>query len=288
MIYILLLPASLLIGIVFIIPLFHYLWLSTKAYSVVTNLLPIPNQGANWIRLVNDQRFWQDITQTTRFVITSVSIELILAIIIALILDQRWKARGAIRAVTLLPWALPTTIMALGWRWIFNSPYGPIEQIISLLNLESINILSDPRLTWIATVIADVWKTTPFIALIILAGLQTIPNDLYEAFKLEGGKPHVGFFKITLPLIQPYIIISVLFRIAQSFGVFDLIQVMTGGGPAGSTESIAMYAYLNMMRFMDFGYSATIMIATFLLLTLACLIAFVAIKASNLLIQSFQ
>ena len=288
MLYILLLPATFLIGMVFILPLFHYIWLSTKAFSVLTGLLPISNHGANWLRLLNDQRFWQDITQTVRFTFTSVTLELILAILIALILDQRWRGRGVVRAITLLPWALPTTIMALGWRWIFNSPYGPIEQILNLFNLASINILSNPDLTWIATVIADVWKTTPFIALIILAGLQTVPNDLYEAFKLEGGKPYIGFFKITLPLIQPYIILSLLFRIAQSFGVFDLIQVMTGGGPASSTESIAMYAYINMMRFMDFGYSATIMLGTFLILSIACLIAYAVLTTSNNIVSKYQ
>ena len=116
---------------------------------------------------------------------------------------------------------------------------------------------------------ADVWKTTPFIALILLAGLQTIPSDLYEALRLEGGHPQQALRRITLPLLQPYILLSLLFRLAQAFGVFDLIQVLTGGGPAGSTESIALYAYLNAMRFLDFGYSATVMLGGFLLLTVA-------------------
>ena len=116
--------------------------------------------------------------------------------------------------------------------------------------MQNINILSNPDSAWIATVFADVWKTTPFIALILLAGLQTIPKDLYEAFKLEGGKPSKALFYITIPLLKPYILLSLLFRLAQSFGVFDLVQVMTGGGPSSSTESVAMYAYLNAMRFL--------------------------------------
>jgi len=268
---VLLLPAALLLGMVFVLPLLRYLWLSGHADSVLTGFVAVPNQGANWLRLLNDARFWQDALQTLRFAFVSVGLELLLALAIALLLDQRWRGRGAVRAFTLIPWALPTTVMALGWRWIFNTPYGPVEQTAGLLGLPALNILSSPSISWIATVFGDVWKTTPFAALILLAGLQTIPSDLYEAFKLEGAGPYACFRRITLPLLQPYIALALLFRLAQAFGVFDLIQVMTGGGPAGSTESLALYAYLNAMRFLDFGYSATVMMGSFLLLIMLCL-----------------
>ena len=262
-------PALLLLLVIYGWPLLRYGWLSFHANSVLTGLVPIPNGGANWIRLAVDERFWQDIVQTSRFALVSVGLELILALAIALLLDQRWRWRGGVRALTLLPWALPTTVMALGWRWIFNTPYGPIDQVITSLGGQQLNLLASPQWTWLATVLADVWKTTPFIAIILLAGLQTIPSDLYEALRLEGGHPQQALRRITLPLLQPYILLSLLFRLAQAFGVFDLIQVLTGGGPAGSTESIALYAYLNAMRFLDFGYSATVMLGGFLLLTVA-------------------
>ena len=262
-------PALLLLLVIYGWPLLRYGWLSFHANSVLTGLVPIPNGGANWIRLAVDERFWQDIVQTSRFAMVSVGLELILALAIALLLDQRWRWRGGVRALTLLPWALPTTVMALGWRWIFNTPYGPIDQVITSLGGQQLNLLASPQWTWLATVLADVWKTTPFIAIILLAGLQTIPSDLYEALRLEGGHPQQALRRITLPLLQPYILLSLLFRLAQAFGVFDLIQVLTGGGPAGSTESIALYAYLNAMRFLDFGYSATVMLGGFLLLTVA-------------------
>ena len=262
-------PALLLLLIIYGWPLLRYGWLSFHANSVLTGLVPIPNGGANWVRLAMDERFWQDIVQTSRFALVSVGLELLLALAIALLLDQRWRWRGGVRALTLLPWALPTTVMALGWRWIFNTPYGPIEQVITSLGGQPLNLLSSPQWTLLATVFADVWKTTPFIALILLAGFQTIPGDLYEAFRLEGGNASQALRRITLPLLLPYILLSLLFRLAQAFGVFDLIQVLTGGGPAGSTESIALYAYLNAMRFLDFGYSATVMLGGFLLLTVA-------------------
>ncbi len=282
---ILLVPSLLLLFLVFGIPFFRYIWLSLHSFSVSTSLIPINNNGANWIRLINDERFWQDVIQTARFAILSVSLEIIIALCIALLLNQSWKGKGLIRAITLLPWALPTTIMALGWRWIFNNPYGPIEQFLSLVNLSELNILSSPYLTWIATVVADVWKTTPFVALILLAGLQTIPNDLYEALYIEGGNARDALLKITIPLLKPYLFISMIFRFSQAFGVFDLIQVMTGGGPAGSTESLALYAYLNAMRFLDFGYSSTIVIGSFIILVVICITSWIILKQTIYLVK---
>ena len=279
----LLLPALLLMGLVFVWPMLRYGWLSFHADSVLTGLNPVANGGANWIRLLDDQRFWQDALQTTRFAGVSVALELHLALARALLLDQRWRGRGVVRALALLPWALPTTMMALGWRWIFNTPYGPLERLAEVVGLGPLNLLSTPASTWLVTVVADVWKTTPFIALLLLAGLQTIPEDLYSAFRLEGGRPNQALMSITLPLLMPYVLIALLFRGAQAFGVFDLIQVLTGGGPAGSTESVALYAYLNAMRFLDFGYSATVMLAGFLLLTLAVLVLAMLLRLGGLI-----
>ena len=278
MIALLLVPALLLLVVVFVGPLFRYAWLSFHADSVITGLIAIPNGGANWLRLVQDQRYWQDLFQTLRFAGVSVGLELVLALLIALLLDQRWRGRDVVRTLALIPWALPTTVMALGWRWIFNTPYGPVDHLTKIIGLGSLNILGDPSLTWMATVWADVWKTTPFAALILLAGLQTIPGDLYEALRLEGGNALICLRRITLPLLRPYILLALLFRLAQAFGVFDLIQVLTGGGPASSTESIALYAYWNALRFLDFGYSATIIMASFILISLICVIAWIALQ----------
>ena len=286
--FIFLIPSTLLLFLVYVLPIIRYFWLSFHSFSVSTGLEIISNNGANWSRLINDERFWMDSIQTIRFAFLSVSIELLLSIIIALVLNENFRGRSIFRVTTLLPWALPTTIMALGWRWIFNTPYGPINQFIKIFNLNNLDIITNPNLSWITTIIADVWKTTPFLALILLAGLQTIPSDLYDAFKLEGGKPIYAFFKISLPLIKPYLLIGLIFRIAQAFGVFDLIQVMTGGGPAGSTESLALYAYLNAMRYLDFGYSSTIILGGFVITSIATLIACIFVLNLNKLIGIFE
>ena len=274
----LLLPSLIFLIAVFAFPLIRYVWLSFHADSVMTGLLAIPNQGANWQRFIHDSRYWQDLFQTLRFAFVSVTAEVVLGLIIALILNQPLRKRALIRSSSLIPWALPTTVMALGWRWIFNTPYGPIERLIQSGLGRPLNALGEPSIAWITTVYADIWKTTPFVALILLAGLQTIPSDLYEAAKLEGAGPWICLRRITVPLLLPYLGLALMFRLAQAFGVFDLVQVMTGGGPASSTESIALYAYWNALRFLDFGYSATIMIGSFVILSSLIVIAWFVIS----------
>jgi multiple sugar transport system permease protein len=265
-------PALLLLGLVFIWPWVHYCWLSLHASSLLTGFAAIPNGGANWQRLLQDGRFWQDALQTVRFAGVSVGLELGLGLLIALLLHRPSRGRGLLRALVLIPWALPGTVMALGWRWILNDPYGPLNALIQSLGGSTYPFLSSPATTWAFTVLADVWKTTPFVAIILLAGLQSIPRDLEEALRLEGAGDWTVLRRLQWPLLSPYVTLALLFRLAQAFGVFDLIQLLTGGGPAGSTESLASYAYLQAMRFLDFGYSATLMLATFLMvLTLSLL-----------------
>ena len=279
--WLLMAPALLWLVAMFAAPLLHYAWLSTQAETVLTGLQPSPVGAEQWLRLWNDARFWQDTWQTLRFSAASVGLEMLLGLAMALLLHQPLRGRGPLRTISLLPWALPTTVMALGWRWIFNDPYGPINQLSNRLGLGPIPFLSNPAITWMAAVWADTWKTTPFVALLLLAGLQTIPSDLYEAAALEGAGPWQSLRRITLPLLTPYLLIALLFRLAQALGVFDLIQVLTGGGPAGSTESLALYAYLNAMRFLDFGYSATVMLGSFAVLLLVAAAAAGAVRLTR-------
>jgi multiple sugar transport system permease protein len=194
---------------------------------------------------------------------------------IALVLNQSFYGRGIVRTIALLPWALPTALIALVWTWIFNDQYGVVNDILLRLGLinASSNWLGDPTLAMISVIVADVWKTTPFISILLLAGLQSIPNDLYEAHAIDGASSWQSFHQITLPLLVPQIVIALVFRFAQAFGSFDLIAVMTGGGPGGATEMVSLYIYTTVMRYLDFGYGAALVVVTFVILIVVVAIA---------------
>ena len=201
----LLLPAALLLLAVFLLPMLRSIWLSFQADSLLTGLVARPNGGANWQRLLLDDRFLQDTLQTLRFAVLAVGLELLVGLALALLLHRPQRFRGLVRALVLLPWALPNTVMALGWRWIYNEPYGPLNSLLQAFGLPTAGFLSTPSTTWLATVLADVWKTTPFVALLLLAGLQAIPHDLIEALRLEGAGSWQILRRLTLPLLAPYL-----------------------------------------------------------------------------------
>ncbi len=269
--WLLLLPALLILGLVFIYPITRAFYLSWFTENLGTQLQPVFAGLNNYQRMLGDGRFWQSIYNTSIFTVFSVVLELFLGLGVALVLNKSFFGRGIVRTVAIIPWALPTAVMGLAWAWIFNDQYGVVNDILSRLGLidTGINWLGTPALAMIALIVADVWKTTPFISIILLAGLQSISEDLYEAHRMDGATPWQSFYQITLPLLMPQILIALLFRFAQSFGVFDLVQVMTGGGPAGTTETVSIYIYSTIMRYLDFGYGAALVVVTFLLLIAA-------------------
>ncbi|MBW4535955.1 MAG: sugar ABC transporter permease [Pleurocapsa minor HA4230-MV1] len=269
--WIMLFPALLVLGLVFIYPIARAFWLSWFTENLGTQLQPVFTGLGNYQRMLGDGRFWQSLSNTAIFTIISVFLELLLGLGVALVLNKSFWGRGVVRTVAIIPWALPTAVMGLAWAWIFNDQYGVVNDLLLRLGLidTGINWLGTPTLAMIALIVADVWKTTPFISIILLAGLQSISEDLYEAHRLDGASSWQSFTQITLPLLMPQILIALLFRFAQSFGIFDLIQVMTGGGPAGSTETVSIYIYSTVMRYLDFGYGAALVVVTFLLLVFA-------------------
>lgn len=273
--WILVLPALLLLVLVFAYPIGRAFWLSLFTKNLGTQLQPVYSGLDNYVRMVFDGRFWQSLGNTTLFTAVSVFLELVLGMGIALVLNQSFRGRGVVRTIAILPWALPTALIALGWAWIFNDQYGVWNDILRRLGMidTGINWLGEPTLAMLAVIAADVWKTTPFISILLLASLQSIPSDLYEAHAIDGANPWQSFRRITLPLLMPQILIALLFRVAQAFGAFDLVAVMTGGGPAGATEMVSLYVYATVMRYLDFGYGAALVVVTFLLLVVAVAIA---------------
>lgn len=271
----LILPALIVLLLVYAYPILRAFWLSVYTQNLGTELQRFFSGLSNYQRMAGDGRFWQSLSNTAIFTTVSVLLELILGIAVALVLNQAFRGRSIVRTITLIPWALPTAVMGVAWAWIFNDQYGVVNDILRRLGLidTGISWLGDPTLAMIAVILADVWKTTPFIALLLLAGLQSISNDLYEAHSLDGATPWQSFWKITVPLLMPQIVISLLFRFAQAFAIFDLIQVMTGGGPGGATETVSIYIYSTVMRYLDFGYGSALIVVTFLILVAAVAIA---------------
>lgn len=267
----LMLPAVIVLLLVFAYPIERSIWLGFFAQNLGTELQPIFVGLDNYVRILGDAHFWQVFGITLRFTVISVLVELILGMAIALVLDRAFRGRDVVRTIALLPWALPTALIALGWTWIFNDQFGIANDILLRLGLikDGINWLGEPLTATLALIVADVWKTTPFISILLLAGLQSIPADLYEAYAIEGASPWQRFWQITLPLLMPQIVVATLFRFAQAFGIFDLVQVMTGGGPGGATEVVSLYIYANSLRYLDFGYASALIIVTFLVLVLA-------------------
>jgi len=246
----LLAPAGLLLAAVVAVPIARVVQLGTGDLDL----------GA---RLVADGRWWGSLRNTLAFAGLSVGIELVLGLAVALLLHRRFPARGALRAVAVLPWALPTAILALAWAWIFNDAFGVANDLLLRAGwiAEPVAWLAHPGTALAALVVADVWKTTPFVALLALAGLQQVPDELYEAARVDGSGATGSFLRITLPLLAPVLVVAAIFRFVQAFGAFDLVYVMTGGGPGGSTELVSLYAYQAYFRYLDFAYGSTLALA---------------------------
>lgn len=216
----------------------------------------------NFRQILKDPRVAYTLIITLIFTAVSVFCELVLGLMLALIMNKAMKGRGLIRTMSLIPWAIPTSVAALMWAYLYNGSSGIIANLFSALGLfnEPTELLLTAKGALGAIIIADVWKTTPYMALLLLAGLQVIPNSLYESSSLDGANKTMQFRHITLPLLKPSILVALLFRTLDAFRVFDLIYVLTGGGPGGTTESISVYAYKVMFAQTRFGYGSAMVL----------------------------
>lgn len=213
-----------------------------------------------------DGRMWKALGNTMVFTVISVSIELVLGLAIALLINKAFFGRGLVRATILIPWAIPTAVSALMWKFLYDGQNGIVAKYFADIGI--INNMSDLLTTgagaMFAVIFADVWKTTPYMALLLLAGLQTIPSSLYEAASIDGATKWQQFIKITLPLLKSSILVALLFRTLDAFRVFDLIFVLTGGGPANSTETISILAYKVMFSQTNFGEGSALAVIVFI------------------------
>ncbi|MDL2253151.1 sugar ABC transporter permease [Ruminococcaceae bacterium OttesenSCG-928-I18] len=221
--------------------------------------------GANYQKLVTDSRFYAALQHTLVFTTISVVLEFILGMAMALILDKAIRGIGVIRTASLLPWAIPTAVSAMIWRYLYDGSYGIVAKLFADIGITSsqASMMLTSTGAMSAAIIADVWKTTPYMMLLLLAGLQTIDRGVYESAAIDGSGKVRTFFRITLPLMKSSIMVALLFRTLDAFRIYDLIALLTGGGPANSTETLSVYAYQIMFGQSNYGYGSAIVIGMF-------------------------
>jgi multiple sugar transport system permease protein len=220
----------------------------------------------NFRYLFSDPGFWNAMRFTAFFVIVSVPLELAIGLMIALVMSEPIPMRGLLRACVLIPWAIPAVVSGRVFELIYNYSYGAANWLLRVLNIttEQVNWLGSEIGAFMAVVAADVWKTTPFAAIILLAGLTAISQDLYNQARIDRAGFMTRFFKITLPLLKPVLVVTLLFRTIDALRVFDVVFVLTGGGPGGATESVSVFSY-KYFTAGDFGYGSAASVILFLL-----------------------
>lgn len=224
----------------------------------------------HFVALWSDRNFWLALQNTVFWTGFSVFFQFALGLVLALLLNRPFPGRALAQALCFLPWAVPTFLSGLNWAWMFNPVVGPIPHWLFALGLMDAptNILADPNLAIWGPIVANIWWGIPFFAITLLAALQSIPRDIYEAASIDGANPLQQFLSITLPFLAPTIAITILLRTVWIANFADLIVVMTGGGPADRTQIVASYIFTTAFRKLDFGYASAISMVLLMLLLL--------------------
>jgi trehalose/maltose transport system permease protein len=251
-----LLPTLLVLAMVAGWPLLRTFWF---AFTNANLSNPEPPQYVgleNFASIWDDPDWWQSVRNTFFFTGISVTLETVLGMMIALTLNTRFRGRGVLRAAVLVPWAIPTVVSAKMWGWMFHDVYGVINEMLQYVGWLDAPVAwtADPELAMVAVIAVDVWKTTPFMTLLLLAALQMLPEELYEAARLDGAGPLRVFFQVTLPLIRGPMLVAIIFRVLDAMRVFDLFYVLTTN--SSESMSMAVYARQQMFEFQELGLGA--------------------------------
>jgi len=257
--HIFLLPAVILILIFSLFPLFFSLVLAFLSWDLSRLTGGVRFIGLeNFITLVNDARFWNTARVTLTFVVGAVSLEYLVGLGVALLLNQDIRFRRFFRVVFLMPMMLTPAAVAYAGRMLFNEGQGPVNHIIKLLGGPQVPWFSNPSLALPSLILVDTWEWTPFMMIVLLAGLQSLPPEVYEAARVDGANDWQIFRHITFPMLAPVSVTVILIRALEAFKLFDIVTVMTGGGPGTATEPVTLYAYLVGMKNGNLGYASAI------------------------------
>ena len=264
-----LLPTLLVLACVGLYPLVRTFYVSFTDTRLASQNVPHFVGVQNYAKLVHDGDFWDSVGHTVLFTVASVSVELVLGLAIALLLQSAFRGRGVVRAAMLIPWALPTVVSAKIWNYMLVDNYGVVNDLL-LNKLHLINAkiawLARPGLAMASIVAVDVWKTTPFMTLVLLAGMQTIPIQLFEAAQVDGASRWQRLWAVTMPLLKPTILVALIFRTLDTLRVFDVIWILTRGQFA--TDSMATYNYRHMIDFRKLGYGSAVSVMIFALISI--------------------
>ena len=271
--YWLVLPTALLVLVIIIFPLFYSVNLSLRKVGIKELGNPAEAEWvglANYAKQLQTPQFWDINIRTAYLTLICVAAALVIGLIVALILKQPFIGRKAVRAIILIPWVLPTMVVSSTWIWIYNGNYGALNGLLLQLGLieRYRTFLGDPDLALYAICLAKVWKEVPFVALMLLASLQTIPGEIYEAARIDGAGTWSAFRRITLPLLRPAIMVVVVLQTMWAFRIFDLVYAMTQGGPANRTMVIAYWTYMQAFKFHHYGAGSALayLVTLFLIL----------------------
>ncbi len=266
--WLLLTPTIIVIFLVAVYPLYR-----TISYSFTdANYLRLGEEKfigfENYVTLFSQPEWWTSVRNTATFSVFSVTLEMILGLFIAMVINSQFKGRGLMRAAILIPWAIPTVVSSQMWSWMYNDVIGVVNDILARVGLISqpIGWLGNTATALPAIIAVDVWKTTPFMALLILAGLQTIPGDIYEAARVDGASAIRQFFRITIPLLIPSMLVALIFRTLDALRVFDIVYVMKGTDL--TTISMSVYNRQQLVDFNKLGYGSSVSVAIFLIISI--------------------
>jgi multiple sugar transport system permease protein len=252
-------PALFLLSAALVYPLGYSFWLSFHNWSLITFRKGVPFVGlSNYIQVFSDSQFWTSLGVTYRFMIGAISLEFILGMGIALLLNQNIRNRKLFRSLVLVPMMATNIVIGLAWRMMYNYDAGIINWFLGLFGIPPVTWLSDIHHALLSLVLVDVWNSTSFVALLLLAGLQSMPDEPVEAARIDGASFWQVFIYIFLPLLRPTILVILVWRVIDTFKVFDVVFTLTGGGPGTATETISLFAYYNGFQRFDLGYASAI------------------------------
>lgn len=259
----------LLPGIMLVLTFNFIPFIDTLAISFKNAKLILPEERFagfdNYHAVLTNSRFWYSLFITLSFTFVSISLEAVLGLCLGLMMNRVSSVNSLLRIMILVPWAMPTVVTAKMWQWMFDYNLGILNYLLEIVSIQRINWLGDPFLVFLSLVVADVWKTTPFVAIIVLAGLSAIPQEMYKASVIDGANAWQRLRFIILPLLLPVLGVVVLFRAIDAMRIFDLVYILTGGGPGGSTETLSVYAYKLFFYKGDFGQGAATSVIILLL-----------------------